>query len=100
MSRSLTNASGLGWTSRFNCQDVKGQTPLHYVAQEVIRFQHEIVERKCQQPEPAILPVYLARYALDLDLIALFSLYGASEITSLPQMPLSSGQRMLRCETG
>ena len=65
MSRSLTNASGLGWTSRFNCQDVKGQTPLHYVAQEVIRFQHKIVERKCQRP--AILPVYLAWYALDLD---------------------------------
>lgn len=32
-----------------DCQDVKGQTPLHFVAQEVISFQHDPVERTRQK---------------------------------------------------
>lgn len=100
-----------------NSRDVKGQTPLHYVAQEVIRFHHELVERKREKLDitaqlahmkklrriaqilleqgadfritpsngnMCFSPVYLAWYALDPELTALFALYGASEITSFP----------------
>ncbi|KZT67433.1 hypothetical protein DAEQUDRAFT_767166 [Daedalea quercina L-15889] len=97
-----------------NCQDVKGNTPLHCVVQEVARFHHDLVARRRENsdtsatsahlkrlrhvakvlleqhadvhlaPKEGFGPVHWAWYALDLELIELFIVYGASEIISLP----------------